>query len=79
MGYSGELPPRSHHPYRPSRRGSSIMASTAKIRRAYTPSAHLIPVIDRQINGSRLKKSRGLVHRRCGLGPPHRGPIPSVF
>jgi hypothetical protein len=44
-----------------------------------TPSAHLIPAADRQMNGSCLMMSRGLVHRRRGLGPPRRGPIPPVF
>jgi hypothetical protein len=44
-----------------------------------TPSAHLILSADHQMNGHHLMKSRGLVHQRRGLGPPHRGPIPPVF
>jgi hypothetical protein len=44
-----------------------------------TPLAHFIPAADRQMNGSHLMKSRGLMHRRRGLGPPHRGPIQPVF
>jgi hypothetical protein len=44
-----------------------------------TPSAHLILPTDRQMNDSHLMKSRELVHRRRGLGPPRRGPIPPVF
>jgi hypothetical protein len=44
-----------------------------------TPSAHLIPVADRQMNGSCLMKSRGLMHRLRRLSPPHCGPIPPVF
>jgi hypothetical protein len=33
-----------------------------------TPSAHLISAADRQMNGSCLMKSRGLVHRCHGPG-----------
>jgi hypothetical protein len=36
--YSGEPPPRSHHPYRLSRREPSIPALTAMIRLSNTPS-----------------------------------------
>jgi hypothetical protein len=51
---------------RPSRR------QQLRLEGADTPSTHLIPVIDHQMNDSRLMKSRGLMHRR-------RGPIPPVF
>jgi hypothetical protein len=44
-----------------------------------TLSAHLIPVVDRQMKDSCLMKSRGLMHRRRGLGPTHCGPILPVF
>jgi hypothetical protein len=51
---------------RPSRR------QRLRLEGLNTPLAHLIPVADRQMNGSRLMMSRG-------LGPPRRGPIPPVF
>jgi hypothetical protein len=50
-----------------------------KLEGPNTTSAHLIPAIDQLMNDSHLIKSRGLVHRRRGLGPPRRGPIPLVF
>jgi hypothetical protein len=50
-----------------------------KLEGSDTPSAHLIPVADRQMNESHLLHSRRLMHRRRGLGPPHRAPIPPVF
>jgi hypothetical protein len=41
-----------------------------------SPSAHLFPNADHQMNDPRLMKSRGRVHRCRGLGPPHDGPMP---
>jgi hypothetical protein len=58
---------------RPSRR------QRLRLEGPNTPLAHLIPATYHQMNDSRLMKSRGLVHRCRGLGPPRRGPIPPVF
>jgi hypothetical protein len=58
---------------RPSRR------RRLRLEGSNTSSIHLISVADRQTNDSHLMKSRGLVHRRHGLDPLRRGPIPPVF
>jgi hypothetical protein len=58
---------------RPSRR------QRLRLEGPNTPSAHLIPAAERQMNNSRLMKSHGHVHRHHRLDPPRRGPIAPVF
>jgi hypothetical protein len=81
MAYSGELPPRAGRAAPTDRIAVGHLSRRQRLRLEgpNTPSTHLIPVVDRQMNDSRLMKSRGLVHRHRGLGPPRRGPIPPVF
>jgi hypothetical protein len=81
MAYSSEPPPRVGC-------AAPVVRVTAdrpswhqrlRLEGSNTPSAHLIPTADRQLNDSHLMKSCGLVHQHRGLGPPRRGPIPPVF
>jgi hypothetical protein len=79
MDYSGEPPPRPGHVASIAAHAGRVTVGCPSRRQrlrlegSNTPSAHLILVADRQMNGSHL------MHRRRGLGPPCRGPIPPVL
>jgi hypothetical protein len=86
MDYSGELPPQAGE----HRRGRAAPAGRVtagrpsrrqrlRLERPNTPSAHLILATDRQMNGSCLMKSRGLVDWPPWTRSTDRGPIPPIF
>jgi hypothetical protein len=81
MAYSVEPLPRARRsaPTGQVAAGRPSQHQCLRLERSDTSSAHLILAADHQMNGSRLIKSHELVHRHCGLGPQHRGPIPPVF